>query len=347
MHIASIGIDLGKTTFHLVALGERNKILLRKKFSRPQLLAYTAKLPLSLIGLEACAGAHFLGGALREPGHQVRLIPAQFVKPYRKSNKNDFLDAEAIAEAVTKQNMRFAQLKTQEQLDWQAMHRVRDRLVQRRTALINEIRGFLLERGITFAAQPIQLRKNLPGLMEDAERNLSPRLGWLLARMGQEWKQIEIDIDIEVITGEIERISNDDARCRQLRQIPGFGPLISTATVAAIGNGCAFRRGRDFAAWVGVVPRQYSTGGKQKLYGISKRGNVYLRRMLIHGARSVLFRVKYDTGGFGQWVRRLAQRAPSNKVVVAIANKLARIAWAVLSSGRDYRHQPLPQLATA
>jgi transposase len=240
---------LGKTTFHLVALGEHNEILLRKKFSRTQLLAYTAKLPLSLIGLEACAGSHFLGAVLREQGHQVRLIPAQFVKPYRKSNKNDFLDAEAIAEAVTKQNMRFAQLKTQEQLDWQAMHRVRDRLVQRRTALINEIRGFLLEHGITFAAQPIPLRKNLPGLIEDAEQNLS--------------------------------------------------------------------------------------------------GNVYLRRMLIHGARSVLFRVKYDTGGFGQWVKRLAQRAPSNKVVVAIANKLARIAWAVLSSGRDYRHQSLPQLAAA
>ena len=135
MHIASIGIDLGKTTFHLVALGERNKILLRKKFSRSQLLAYTANLPASLVGLEACAGAHFMGAALRAQGHQVRLIPAQFVKPYRKSNKNDFIDAEAIAEAVTKQNMRFAQLKTQEQLDWQAMHRVRDRLVQRRTAL--------------------------------------------------------------------------------------------------------------------------------------------------------------------------------------------------------------------
>jgi transposase len=162
MHIASIGIDLGKTTFHLVALGERNKILLRRKFSRSQLLAYTANLPASLIGLEACTGSHFMGTALREQGHQVRLIPAQFVKPYRKSNKNDFIDAEAIAEAVTKQNMRFVQIKTQEQLDWQAMHRVRDRLVQRRTALINEIRGFLLERGITFPAQPIHLRKQPP-----------------------------------------------------------------------------------------------------------------------------------------------------------------------------------------
>ena len=343
MNIASIGIDLGKTTFHLVALGERNKILLRRKFSRSQLLAYTANLPASLSGLEAGAGAHFMGAALREQGHQVRLIPAQFVKPYRKSNKNDFLDAEAIAEAVTKQNMRFVQIKTQEQLDWQAMHRVRDRLVQRRTALINEIRGFLLERGLTFAVRPIYLRKNLPTVIEDAEQNLSPLLRWLLARLWQEWKQTEIDI--KAITDEIEHISNDDARCRRLRQIPGFGPLVSTATVAAIGNGAAFRRGRDFAAWVGVVPRQYSTGGKQKLFGISKRGNIYLRRMLIHGARAVLLRVKYDTGGFGQWVHRLAQRAPRNKVVVAIANKLARMAWAVLSSGQEYRHQPLQPAA--
>src|SRR5215510_14131963 len=162
MQVAAIGIDLGKTTFHLVALGERNKVLVRKKFSRAQLLAYTANLPSSLIGLEACAGAHFLGARLREQGHDVRLIPAQFIKPYRKSNKNDFIDAEAIAEAVGKENMRFVPIKSEEQLDVQAMHRVRDRLVQRRTALINEIRGFLLERGITFPTQPNHLRKNLP-----------------------------------------------------------------------------------------------------------------------------------------------------------------------------------------
>jgi transposase len=302
-------------------------------------LAYTAKIPTSLIGLEACAGAHFVGRKLQEQGHEVRLIPAQFIKPYRKSNKNDFIDAEAIAEAVTKENMRFVQIKTEEQLDVQAMHRVRDRLVQRRTALINEIRGFLLERGITFAARPTQLRNNLLTVIEDAEQNLSARLRWLLERLWQEWKQMEGDL--KTITDEIERISEENALCRRLRQIPGFGPLVSSATVAAIGNGAAFRRGRDFAAWVGVVPRQYSTGGKQKLFGISKRGNVYLRRMLIHGARAVLFRVKYDTGGFGQWVHRLAQRAPRNKVVVAIANKLARMAWAVLSSGKEYRHQRL------
>src|SRR5580765_7823433 len=222
MHIVSIGVDLGKNTFHLVALGERSKTLLRKKFSRAQLPAYTANLPSSLIGLEACAGSHGLGSVLHQQGHQVRLMPAQFVKPYRKSNKNDFLDAEAIAEAVTKQNMRFAQLKTQEQLDVQAMHRVRDRLVQRRTALINEIRGFLLERGITFAAGPIHLRKNLLTVIEDAEQNLSSRLRWLLERLWLEWKQLESDI--KTITEEIERIANQHALCRRLQQIPGFGP---------------------------------------------------------------------------------------------------------------------------
>ena len=239
--------------------------------------------------------------------------------------------------------MRFVPIKTEDQLDVKAMHRVRDRLVQRRTALINEIRGFLLERGITFPVQPIHLRKNLPTVVEDAEQNLTPRLRWLLDRLWQEWKQTQIDI--ETVTDEIERIGTEDERCRRLRQIPGFGPLVSTAMVAAIGNGTAFRRGRDFAAWFGVVPRQYSTGGKQRLFGISKRGNVYLRRMLIHGARAVLFRIKYDTAGLGQWVHRLSQRLPRNKVVVAIANKLARIAWAVLSSGKDYRHQALSAAA--
>jgi transposase len=344
MQIASIGIDLGKTTFHLVALGEHSKILLRKKFSRTQLLAYTANLPASLIGLEACAGAHFLGAALREQGHQVRLIPAQFVKPYRKSNKNDFIDAEAIAEAVTKQNMRFAQIKTQDQLDWQAMHRVRGsvgaaahRTDQRDSRLPAGTRYHLRDSTHSPAQESPRSDRRCRAEPEPA---VALAAGSAVARMETDRQRRAGDHRIE-----IERISNEDARCRQLREIPGFGPLVSTATVAAIGNGAAFRRGRDFAAWVGVVPRQYSTGGKQRLYGISKRGNIYLRRMLIHGARAVLFRIKHDTGGFGQWVHRLAQRAPHNKVVVAIANKLARIAWAVLSSGRNYRHQPLQPVA--
>jgi transposase len=336
MQITSIGIDLGKTTFHLVALDQRGKVVSKQKFSRKQLLAYSANLPNSLIGMEACAGAHFLGAALRDQGHDVRLIPAQFVKPFLKSNKNDFLDAEAIAEAVARQNMRFVPIKTDDQLDLQALHRVRDRLVHRRTAVINQIRGFLLERGITFAKGPANLRNQMPAILENADENLTPRLRRLLDHLWQEWKGL--NSDIERVSDEIDAIAGQDAACRRLRQIPGVGPLVATATVAAIGNGAAFRKGREFAAWLGLVPRQHSTGGKAKLLGISKRGNVYLRRLFIHGARAMLLRVKYDTGRLGQWAHQLELRAPRNKVIVAVANKLARIAWAVLSTGNEYRN---------
>ena len=339
MHIASIGIDLGKTTFHLVALDERGKIVVRKTFSRKQLFAYTAKLKTALIGLEACAGAHFVGASLRAQGHDVRLIPAQFVKPFLKSNKNDYLDAEAIAEAVARQNMRFVPIKTDDQLDLQAFHRVRDRLVGRRTALINQIRGFLLERGIAIAQGPATLRKQIPCLLEDAKQNLTPRLRRLLEHLWQEWKQLEQEI--EEVSAEIQLVADQDAACQRLRQIPGVGPLVATATVASIGNGAAFGKGRDFAAWLGLTPRQHSTGGKPRLLGISKRGNAYLRRMFVHGARALLLRVKYDTGRLGQWARQLELRAPRNKVIVAVANKLARIAWAVLSSGNEFRTTPL------
>lgn len=336
MQIASVGIDLGKTTFHFVALDDHGKVVARSKFSRKQLLAYTANLPSSLIGIEACSGAHFIGAALREQGHDVRLIPAQFVKPFLKSNKNDFLDGEAIAEAVARQNMRFVPIKSDDQLDLQALHRVRDRLVHRRTALINQIRGFLLERGITFAKGPAKLRQQMPWLIEDDDQNLTPRMRTLLARLWEEWKPL--DVEIEWSSKEIEVMAARDAACQRLRQIPGVGPLVATATVAAIGNGSAFRKGREFAAWLGLVPRQHTTGGKVKLLGISKRGSKYLRRMFIHGARAMLLRVKYDTGRLGQWAHELEHRAPRNKVVVAVANKLARIAWAVLSSGNEYRN---------
>ena len=335
MQIASIGIDLGKTTFHLVALDAHGKVVVKKKFSRKQLLAYTANLGPALVGTEACSGAHFIGAALRAQGHDVRLIPAQFVKPFLKSNKNDFLDAEAIAEAVTRKNMRFVSIKTDDQLDLQALHRVRDRLVHRRTAVINQIRGFLLERGLIFATGPANLRRQMPSLLEDAEQNLTPLMRRLLEQLWLEWKGL--DSDIERVSQDIDAIASTDPACQRLRQIPGVGPLVSTATVAAIGNGAAFHKGREFAAWLGLIPRQHSTGGKARLLGISKRDSTYLRRMFIHGARAVLLRVKYDTGRLGQWARELALRAPRNKVVVAIANKLARIAWAVLSTGNEYR----------
>ena len=335
MQIHSVGIDLGKTTFHLVALGAAAKIVVRKKFTRKQLLAFTANMPISLIGLEACSGAHFLGRALREQGHDVRLIAGQFVKPFVKSNKNDFVDAEAIAEAVERKNMRFVPIKTDDQLDLQGIHRVRDRLISRRTAVINQLRAFLLERGMAIAQRPAKLKAAMGNILGNAEVDLTPRMRSLIAILWSEWKLVQKQI--EDLDLELERISSSDAGCTRIRQIPGIGPVTATAIVAAIGNGAAFRKGRDFAAWLGIVPRQYSTGGKAKLLGISKRGNVYLRKVLIHGARAAVLRIKRDRAPIGAWLNALDARAPKNVVVVAMANKLARIAWAVLSSGEEYR----------
>jgi transposase len=342
MQIRSVGIDLGKTTFHLVALDDNGKVLLKKKFTQKQLIMFTANMQTSLIGMEACGGAHFLGRALRAQGHDVKLIPAQFVKPFVKSNKNDFLDAEAIAEAVDRQNMRFVPIKTDDQLDLQALHRVRDRLIARRTSVINQLRAFLLERGLVFARSPAKLRERMPEILENADEDLTPRMRNLLAMLWNEWKDLELQI--EEMNDEVERIASSDAGCMRLRQIPGIGPLVATAIVAAIGNGAAFHKGREFAAWLGIVPRQYSTGGKARLYGISKRGNNYLRKILIHGARAVVLRSKRDRIAIGAWMTALEARAPRNVLIVATANKLARIAWAVLSSGQDYRavQNPVP-----
>jgi len=333
MQIRSVGIDLGKTTFHLVALSAAGKVLLRKKFTQKQLLTFTANLQTSLIGLEACSGAHFLGRALREQGHDVKLIPAQFVKPFVKSNKNDFLDAEAIAEAVDRQNMRFVPIKTDDQL--QAIHRVRDRLIARRTSVINQLRAFLLERGMTFAKTPAKLKLAMPEILENADANLTPRMRNLVGLLWSEWKDLEQQI--VAMNMEVEQIASSEPACQRLRQIPGIGPLVATAIVAAIGNGAAFHKGREFASWLGLVPRQHSTGGKARLFGISKRGNRYLRKILVHGARSAVLRVKRERAPFGAWLDALQTRAPLNVVVTAMANKLARIAWAVLWSGQEFR----------
>ena len=335
MQIRSVGIDLGKTVFHLVALGDNSKVLLKKKFTQKQLITFTANMQSSLIGMEACAGAHFLGRVLRAQGHDVKLIPAQFVKPFVKSNKNDFIDAEAIAEAVDRRNMRFVAIKTEDQLDLQAMHRVRERVMQRRTAVINQLRAFLLERGMVFPKSPIRLREAIPTVLENVEENLTPRMRSLIAMMWNEWKGLELQIT--ELNDEVERIASSDAACQRLRQIPGIGPLVATAIVASIGNGSAFHKGREFAAWMGLVPRQHSTGGKARLYGITKRGNRYLRMILVHGARAVVLRSKRERIPMGSWLTSLEARAPRNVLIIAMANKLARIAWAVLSTGQDYR----------
>lgn len=334
MDISTLGIDLSKTTFHVIGFNARGEIVLRRKFSRKQLLHFTSNRQPMLIGMEACGGAHFLSRALQAQGHDARLMPAQFVKAFRKSNKNDYLDAEAIAEAVQRPTMRFVPIKNDDQLDLQALHRVRDRWVARRTAVMNQIRGFLLERGITIRKGPSHLTTELQGLLEDADALLSERLRQLIFELKHEWD--ELDKRIETANGELQRIARQDDACHRLMEIPGFGPLVSTALVAAIGNGVTFRKGRDLAAWLGLVPRQHSTGGKTRLLGISKCGNEYLRRMFLHGARSVVAQMGRNPSALGLWLANLSARSHRNVTVVALANKMARTAWAILSKGTRY-----------
>ena len=335
MELHTIGIDLGKTVFHLVGLDQRGEVVVRKKFSRSQLLRFTANVRVALIGMEACGGAHFLGRALRQQGHEVRLIPAQYVKPYVKTNKSDFIDAEAIAEAVGRPTMRFVPIKTDDQLDLQSLHRVRQRWMVRRTAVVNQIRGLLLERGITIRKGRCHLEAALPTILENAEVNLSGALRSLLAQLKVELDQLTLRL--EETDTLIQQIAQDSEACQRLDVIPGIGPLAATALIAAIGNGAAFRKGREFAAWLGLVPREHSTGGKQKLLGISKRGNVYLRTLFVHGARAVLQFQHKQSPGLKAWLAQLTSRVHFNVAVVALANKLARMAWAVLATGQLYR----------
>jgi transposase len=335
MEIRTIGIDLGKTVFHLVAVNARGEVVARKKCSRTQLLRFTSNLPSCLIGMEACAGSHFLGRALREQGHDARLMPAQYVKPYVKTNKNDFIDAEACSEAVTRPTMRFVPIKTDDQLDLQSLHRVRERWVVRRTAVINQIRGMLLERGITMRQGRRRIEELLPGILEDPDNKLSGALRVLLRELRHEMQYLhgqigECDKLIVRIAGELED-------CEHLMAAPGIGPTIATATVAAIGNASAFKKARGFSAWFGVVPGERSTGGKQKLTGTSRRGNKYLRKLFLQGAHAVLqSRTKQDPA-LSAWLERLVARKRTQVVAVALANKMARMAWAILSKGEAYR----------
>ena len=336
MEIRAIGIDLRKSMFHLVAVDARGQVLERRKLSRVKLLQYTGTLRSCLIGMEAGAGGHYLGRRLLAQGHDVRLMPAQYVRPYVKSShKNDTLDAEGIVEAVQRPTMRFVPLKTPEQLDLQALHRVRDRLVARRTSVINQLRAFLFERGITIRQGRRHLEEQLPQILEDADNDLSARMRALLRGLQEEWKTLEADI--ARVEEEIERLAAHDDACQRLAEIPGVGPLVATALVAAVGNATSFAKGRDLAAWLGLVPRQSSTGGRTRLLGISKRGNPYVRRLLILGAHSVLISPRRERHGFGRWLLALQPRAHPNVVVVALANKLARIASAVLTRQERYR----------
>jgi transposase len=337
--IATLGIDIGKNVFHLIGLDKRGAIVLRQKLSRSQIEVRLANLPICLIGMEACVGAHHLGRQLKEMGHDVRLMPANYVRPYSKGQKNDFRDAEAISEAVQRPTMKFVAIKSVEQLDLQALHRIRERLVSQRTSVINQIRAFALERGIAVRQGAAALRIQLPTILATTER-LSPRMILIIQSLAEDWRRLQERVD--AVSSEIETIAKNNADCERLMTVPGIGPIVSTAMVAAIGAGDVFSKGRDFGAWLGLVPKQMSTGGRTILGRISKRGNRYLRVLFVQGAHAVLLRPAcWERHGLKHWIEAAAKRLHRIKLVIALANKLARIAWGVLNGGRNFEVIPI------
>src|SRR5215470_17874476 len=312
--VSTIGIDLGKNSFHVVGLDQRGAIVWQLKCSRAQLERRLANIPSCLIGMEACSGAHYIARQLAALGHDVRLMPAQYVKPFLKGHKNDYRDAEAIAEAVQRPTMHFVAIKTPEQMDLLALHRVRSRLVSQRTGVINQIRGFLSSN--TGA--------------------LSPRIVNLISELVQDWRRL--DERIAAVSAEIESLAEQDQACQRVMTVPGVGPIISSAVVAAIGNGAGFTQGRDFGAWLGLVPKQESTGDRTILGKISKRGNKYLRTLFVQAAHVVIARrPSAAMRGLWPWIEQASRRLHRNMLAIALANKLARIAWAVLARGRSYQ----------
>jgi transposase len=333
--IAVIGIDIGKNAFHVVGLDGRGAIVLRQKWSRGQVEVRLANMPPCLIGMEACVGVHHLSRQLRALGHDARLMPAKYVRPYSKGQKNDFRDAEAIAEAVQRPTMKFVATKSAEQLDLQALHRVRARLVRQRTGISNQIRAFLLERGIAVRQGLRFLRAELPAILAQRCEALSPRMVRLIEDLAGDWRRL--DERIESLSGEIDALARQDAGCERLMSVPGIGPIISSAMVAAIGTGDAFEKGRDFAAWLGLVPKQMSTGDRTILGKISKCGNRYLRALFVQAAWVVLIKPKsWERYGLKTWIEAAKRRLHHNVLAIALANKLARIAWSVLARGRGF-----------
>lgn len=333
--ITTVGLDLAKNTFHVIGCDGHGKEVKRKMLKRANVMPFFANLPACVIGMEACASAHFWGRTLQGLGHEVRLIPPQHVKAYVRGNKNDYNDARAIAEAAQRPDIRFVAVKTVEQQDVQALHRLRQARVAERTTLCNQIRGLLAEYGIVLAQGVGVLRKRLPELLEDGENGLSDFFRSLLAACYQQLQQIDVHIDF--YTREIKRHAQHHEAIRRLQTIPGFGPVVASVFQAFVGNGQAFRKGRDVSAALGLVPKQHSSGGKAVLLGISKRGDRYLRSLLVHGARSVVRCATNKDDRLSRWINRLKSTRGANKAAVALANKLARIGWAILRQETVYR----------
>ena len=334
--LSRVGIDLAKNVFQLHGVDRHGKSLWRRRLTRDKWLRVLLEKvePGCEIGMEACAGAHHWARQLQAKGFTVKLIAPQFVKPYVKSNKNDANDAEAVCEAMSRPSMRFVAVKTVEQQDIQAAHRIRSELIGHRTAKANQIRGLVAEYGLVAPQQLARLRTAVPEWLEDAENGLTSRFRGLLSGL---WNDLmTLDQRVAELDHEINMIAQSDPVAKRLQQLRGVGPMVATALVATVGSVEPFANGRQMAASLGLTPKQHSSGGKDRLLGISKRGDAYLRSILIHGARSVIRTAKLKDDRLSQWVTNLAERRHPNVAAVALANKTARIAWAMLRHGTDY-----------
>ncbi len=332
--IKVLGIDLAKNSFQLHGIDKDGNVVLKKNLSRKKLAVFINNLPPCLIGIEACGGAHHWVRTFSAFGHSVKMMAPQFVKPYVKSNKNDAVDAEAICEAVQRPSMRFVPCKSIAQQDIQSIHRIRSQLVGRRTAQANQIRGLLMEYGIIIPKGISHVKKNIPQILEEAENYLTPLFRQQLHELYEE--MVHLELRITAMEKKLKTISVEHQACQLLLTIPGIGLLSATALIAAIGDISVFKNGRELAAWLGLVPRQHSTGGKPTLLGISKRGDCYLRTLMIHGGRSVVRVAHRYQDRRNLWVKELKQRRGENIAAVAVANKNARIVWALLSNQNNY-----------
>jgi transposase len=335
MKITTIGLDIAISVFHLYAVNKMGRFVNKKQLKRAQLLRYFARLEPCVIAMEACGGANHWARQMQALGHEVKLIAPQYVKPYVKGNKNDYNDAEAIAEAAQRPTMRFVPIKCVEQQDIQNLHCQRERLKKARTALVNQVRGLLAEYGVVLNKGIGAVRKGLPEILEDAENGLTMRSRELFSEMLEQLRLL--DEQFKHSEKQIEVSNRGNETCRRLDEILGVGPITASAVYAAGGDGKDFVNGRHFSAWIGLVPGQHSTGGKPTLLGISKRGNVYLRTLFIHGARAVLQHCGAKTDRFSLWAQALVERRGHNKACVAVANKMARMAWVIMARVESYR----------
>jgi transposase len=335
MELRRVGLDLAKSVFQVHGVDGHEVVRCRRQLRRSEVLTFFAGRPPSLIGMEACAGAHYWARALGQLGHTVQLMAPQLVKPYIKGQKNDANDAEGICEAVGRPNMRFVPVKTVAQQEVQAAHRIRSELIGQRTAKANQIRGLLAEFGLVVGRRIEVLRRALPELLEDGDNGLGGRMRRLLEGLRQDL--LQCDARVAELDAEIKVAAKADAACVRLQTIPGIGPLTASALVSAVGDGRQFKNGRQLAAWAGLVPRQDSSGGKPRLLGISKHGDAYLRTLLIHGARAVQRTCGSKTDARSQWLRELGRRRHKNIAAVALANRNARMAWVLLTRNEAYQ----------